>query len=263
MTSPAALLDFSGKVVLVTGASGGLGAGIARVFADAGARLALQFKDNREKAEGLWRSLPEPDRHACIQADGADERSVQRCLSEIAAMAGEAGLSALINNAGIYPVEKIEDIDATAWREVLDANLLATHLFTRAAAGLMKDGSAIVNIASVEGLRPAVGHAHYAAAKAAIIQYTKSAAIELGPRGIRVNAISPGLIHREGLEKAWPSGYQRHVKASPLGRAGLPEEVGWACLFLASSAASWITGANLSVDGGVSAVSPQDPSIPV
>ena len=256
MTSISAALDFSGKIVLVTGASGGLGAGIARVFAEAGARLVLHYKDNGEKAEALRLSLRSPELHRTVQADGTDEESVKRCCQE----AGP--LAVLINNAGIYPVEKLLDTDAAAWRAVIEANLTSAHLFTRAAAALMASGGAIVNIASVEGLRPVVGHAHYSTAKAAVIQYTKAAALELGARGIRVNCVSPALIWREGLDRAWPSGYQRHVKAAPLGRAGLPEEVGYACLFLASPAASWITGANLPVDGGVSVASPQDPLIP-
>jgi len=144
----------------------------------------------------------------------------------------------------------------------MDANLTSTHLFSRGAAALMASGGAVVNIASVEGLRPVIGHAAYSASKAAVIQYTRAAALELAARGIRVNAVSPGLIQREGLESAWPSGYQRYVTAAPLRRTGLPEEVGFACLFLASPAASWITGVNLPVDGGISVASPQDPLIP-
>ena len=262
MTSITAALDFSGKMVLVTGASGGLGAGIARVFAEAGARLVLHYKDNRDNAEALRLSLPSPELHFCVQADGCDEASVSRCFAEIARISGAEAFAVLVNNAGIYPSGNLLDTDAAAWRAVIDANLTSTHLFTRGAAALMASGSAIVNIASVEGLRPVFGHSHYSTAKAAVIHYTMAAALELASRGIRVNAVSPGLIWREGLERAWPSGYQRHVKAAPLGRAGLPEEVGYACLFLASPAASWITGANLPVDGGVSVASPQDPFIP-
>ena len=262
MMSPAASLDFSGKIVLVTGASGGLGAGIARVFAEAGARLALHYKDNRGKAETLRLSLPSPERHFTVHADGCDESSVGRLWEEIARIAGGEAVAALINNAGIYPSGTLLGTDAAAWRAVIDANLTSTHLFTRGAAALMTSGGAIVNIASVEGMRPVIGHAHYSAAKAAVIQYTRAAALELAARGIRVNAVSPGLIQREGLERAWPSGYRRYIKAAPLGRTGLPEEIGFACLFLASPAASWITGANLPVDGGVSVVSPQDPLTP-
>ena len=123
---------------------------------------------------------------------------------------------------------------------------------TRAAAALMVDGGAIVNIASIEGLQPAFDHSHYAASKAAVIMHTRAAALELGRRGVRVNCVSPGLIDVEGgLEHAWPSGVERWHAAAPLHRLGRPDDVADAVLFLASDAARWITGANLVVDGGV------------
>lgn len=198
-----------------------------------------------------------------MRAEGGDEASVDNCIQEVERFAGSAGLSVLVNNAGIYPVKPLLDLDLASWREVMDANLDSAHLFTRAAARIMGPGSAVVNIASNEGLRPVRSHAHYAVSKAALIHYTAAAALELAPLGIRVNAISPGLIDRPGLAEQWPQGYDRYVSIAPLGRPGSPEEVGHACLFLASKAAAWITGANLVVDGGAGAVSPQDPSTPL
>ncbi len=259
--------DFSGKAVLVTGASGVLGAGIARVFAESGASLFLGYHRGKEKAEALRLTLPHPERHVCLQADGADQESVQACLKEIAGalrVPGGARLvfSTLINNAGIYPVAPLGELDAESWRTVVDANLTATHFFTREASAIMGPGAAIINIASTEAHRPVHNHAHYAAAKAAVLHYTRASALELGTRGIRVNSVSPGLIHREGLEQAWPSGYNRFIAVAPLGRTGQPEEIGAACLFLASEAAAWITGIDLLVDGGASLTSAQDPLIP-
>ncbi|MGA2614884.1 MAG: SDR family oxidoreductase [Spirochaetia bacterium] len=256
--------DFSGKAVLVTGASGVLGAGIARVFAESGALLFLGYREGKEKAEALRRTLPHPERHFCLQADGTDQGSVQACVDEIAGAVRRAQrvFSTLINNAGIYPVAPLADLDADRWRAVVDANLTATHFFTRAASGIMGPGAAIINIASTEAHRPVHNHAHYAAAKAAVLHYTRASALELAGSGIRVNSVSPGLIQREGLEQAWPSGYRRFVAVAPLGRTGQPEEIGAACLFLASEAAAWITGADLLVDGGVSLSSAQDPLIP-
>jgi 3-oxoacyl-[acyl-carrier protein] reductase len=259
MESLVASLDFSGSVVLVTGASGGLGAGIARVFAAEGAALALHYREGRDRAEELLASLSEPGRHRLVQAEGADESSVAVCAREVARFLDGRPLAALVNNAGSYPSAPLAAISAAAWREVLDSSLTAAHNFTRACLPLMRQGSAIVNIASVEAIRPARGHAHYAAAKAALLQYTKSLALELGSAGIRANSVSPGLVWREGLPEAWSAGYRSWIAAAPLGRAGLPEEVAAACLFLASRAASWITGANLVVDGGASVVAPQDP----
>src|SRR5690606_36155091 len=113
-------------------------------------------------------------------------------------------------------------------------------------------GGAVVNIASIEGRQPAPGHAHYAASKAALLMFTKAAALELGSLGIRVNAVSPGLVHREGIEEAWPEGVERWQSAAPLKRLGQPADIADAALFLASDAARWITGAELVVDGGVS-----------
>ncbi|WP_240659874.1 SDR family oxidoreductase [Streptomyces sp. WAC 01529] len=112
-------------------------------------------------------------------------------------------------------------------------------------------GGSITQIASIEGSRPGPGHAHYSASKAALMMFARSAALEYGAWGIRVNSVSPGLIDRPGLAEEWPEGVERWGRAAPLGRLGRPEDVGSACVFLASDAASWITGVDLVVDGGV------------
>jgi NAD(P)-dependent dehydrogenase (short-subunit alcohol dehydrogenase family) len=112
-------------------------------------------------------------------------------------------------------------------------------------------GGAVVNIGSIEGLRPAPAHAHYGASKAALSHLTRAAALDLGPHGIRVNLVMPGLIWSPSLEAEWPDGVQRWLQAAPLGRLGRPEDVANACLYLASDAAAFVTGAELAVDGGV------------
>ena len=151
----------------------------------------------------------------------------------------------------MQPVAELVAIDDDELDAVVRGNLTTVHSCTRAAARHMPDGGAIVNVASIEGLHPAAGHVHYGAAKAGVIAHTRGAAIELGPAGIRVNAVAPGLIERAGLAEAWPDGVARWDAACPLGRLGQPEDVADACLFLLSDAARWITGAVLVVDGGV------------
>ena len=142
------------------------------------------------------------------------------------------------------------------WQEVTHTNLDSLFLMTRGFAERAKQNSvalSIVNIASIEGLAPAFGHSHYASSKAAMIMFTKAAALEYGPSDIRVNAVAPGLIWREGIEEGWPEGVERWKANAPLGRLGRPEDVANAVLFLSAPASSWITGAVLTVDGGVSA----------
>jgi NAD(P)-dependent dehydrogenase (short-subunit alcohol dehydrogenase family) len=136
---------------------------------------------------------------------------------------------------------------------VLAQNLRSALLCLQAAgSGMAERGSgAIVNVTSIQAFRPAPALAHYSVAKAGLEMLTRSAALELGPSGVRVNAVAPGLIWRDGLETAWPEGLARYCATAPLGRVGQPDEVADACLFLASPAARFITGTTLVVDGGV------------
>lgn len=251
--------DFSGTLVLVTGSTGGLGVALCRAFAGAGASLVLHYRGGDGKARALLESLPGPGDHLLLEADACDEAAVGAAMGSLAARG--LGLDVLVNNVGAYPVRGLEDMAAQDFRSVLDTNLLSAHILCRAALALMSPGSAIVNIASVEAVRPVLGHAHYAAAKAALVQYTRSLALELGPRGIRANVLCPGLIDREDLGEAWPRGLAAWKRASPSGRAGGPGEVAAACLFLASGGASWVNGASLVVDGGASCAAPQDPAL--
>lgn len=246
--------DFKGKVVLVTGSGKGLGQGIALAFAGAGATLALHYRSSRAEAEGTAAQIQGAGRAAQLfQADLSREEDVDRLFAEVEQDLG--GPDVLINNAGSYPSADFLAMAASEWDQVVDSNLRSVFLCTQAAARHMirqhRQG-VIINISTVEGVFPARGHAHYAAAKAGVLMLTRSCALELGQDGIRVNAISPGLIEREGIEQAWPEGVERWMSAAPLKRLGTPQDVANACLFLASTAASWITGVNLVVDGGIS-----------
>ena len=162
-------------------------------------------------------------------------------------------LDVLINNAALQDHGAFMDLPGDTFDRMLQANVGGAFRCAQAAAKNMGEGAAIVNIASISGLEPAFEHVHYCSSKAALIMMTRAAALELGPRGVRVNAVAPGLIWRNGLDRNWPEGLARWLAHAPLGRVGRDEDVADACLFLASPAARFITGATLTVDGGVTA----------
>ncbi len=245
----------AGRIVLVTGASGGLGAGIAWRFAQAGAAVVVHYRRGETRARELVERIGGAGGDAvALAADLSREEECHRLVE--AAYAWRGRLDALVNNAGIQPVLSLADMTAEDWRRLAEANVTSAFCCTQAAAKLMArqdGGGTITQIASIEGSRPAPGHAHYSASKAALIMFARSAALEYGPLGIRVNSVSPGLVDRPGLAEEWPEGVERWGRAAPLGRLGRPEDIGSACVFLASDAASWITGTDLVVDGGVGA----------
>ncbi|MER6618728.1 glucose 1-dehydrogenase [Streptomyces sp. NPDC000931] len=244
----------AGQVALITGAGGGIGRGIARRFAEEGAAVALHCRTAVDSARETAGRIRESGGEAVVlRADLTDEDACHRVVAEAADRFG-GRLTALVNNAGVQPVQELAGMTAAEWRAVVDTNLTTVFACTQAAAELMRDaGGTITHIASVEARVPAPGHAHYTASKAAVVMHARAAAQEYGPWGVRVNTVSPGLIEREGLADAWPEGVRRWRRASAVGRLGRPEDVGDACVFLASPLASWVTGHDLVVDGGATA----------
>ncbi|RSN56089.1 short-chain dehydrogenase [Amycolatopsis sp. WAC 04182] len=245
------MLDLSGTTALVTGASGGIGHGIALRFAEAGSAVAVHYHRDEASALTVVERIQKAGGAAkAFSADLTDDGECRRLVAAAATWTGR--LDTVVNNAGVQPIEPLPGMSAESWRAVLDANLTSAFSCTQAAAEVM-DGGSVIHIASIEAAHPAPGHAHYSSAKAALVMHARAAALEYGPRGLRVNAVSPGLIDRPGLGDDWPEGVRRWEQAAPLGRLGTPGDVANACLFLASPLAAWITGHNLTVDGGVSA----------
>jgi NAD(P)-dependent dehydrogenase (short-subunit alcohol dehydrogenase family) len=241
LAPPVALLALTGKVVIVTGSGGGIGTGIARRLSAAGASLVLHSRMSE---------VPSVDGpNVMVMADLVASDGPAQVVE--AALSAFERLDGLVNNAGIQPVAPLLDVADDDFREMVETNLTAVHRLTRAAASAMTSGGSIIHIASIEATQPAKGHGHYAAAKAGLLMHARAAALEWGSRGIRVNSVSPGLIDRPGLDRDWPEGVERWMRASPLGRLGTPEDVGDACVFLLSDLARWISGTNLVVDGGV------------
>ncbi|OXM59881.1 SDR family NAD(P)-dependent oxidoreductase [Amycolatopsis vastitatis] len=251
MTSAPGLPDLSGTITCVTGASGGIGRGIALRFAEAGSAVAVHHRRPGAADDVVAAIEAAGGRARAFAAELTDERACHALLDAVADWGGR--LDALVNNAGVQPVEALADLTAQRWQSMLDATLTSAFSCTQAAARRMRDGGSVTHIASIEARQPAPGHVHYSAAKAALVMHARGAALEYGPRGIRVNTVSPGLVSRAGLEQEWPDGVARWHRAAPLGRLGTPADIGNACVFLASPLASWITGHDLVVDGGVSA----------
>lgn len=246
--------DLTGRVALVTGASGRVGRGIAERFTAAGADVVVHYRQDEKSAmELVARIVDAGGRALSVQADLTRESECRRLVETAADWRG--GLDVLVNNAGIQPTRDLADMTADHWREMYDANTTSAFCCTRAAAPLLaaRGGGSVVHVASIEAGQAAPGHAHYCASKAALVMFARSAALEYGRDGIRVNSVSPGLVDHPGLAEEWPEGVRRWGEAAPLQRLGTPGDVGNACVFLASDAAAWISGTDLVVDGGISA----------
>ena len=243
---------FSGKSALVTGAGGGIGAVIAKVFAGAGMNVVVHYRSSEAAAQSVVDEIESRGGTAVALRATLDEPdSVDHLVAATIDACG--GIDVLINNAGSFPNSPLLDIGFDDWKRMYADNVESTFLCTKAAARVMKKsgGGSIVNIASISGMNPGNDHSHYNSAKAATLMFTQSAAQELGPRKIRVNAVAPGLVYRDGLEEQWPDGYERYCESAALGCVVRPADIAEACLFLSSDKASRITGITLPVDAGV------------
>ena len=241
-------LSLDGQRALVTGSSSGLGPVIARALDEAGAEVILHYNTHREGAERTAASLSRTG--GVLQAD----LSVSGGAADLFHRAAEGGpVTILVNCAAVesQEISPLIDLETSRWSDTLRSNVEAPFELIRCFARQGVQGS-VINISSIEGSRPASAHGHYATSKAALDMLTRSAALELGPAGIRVNAIAPGLIWRQGIEEGWPEGVAAWKTAAPLGRLVSPEDIGAAVVFLASGLAASMTGTVLTVDAGVS-----------
>jgi 3-oxoacyl-[acyl-carrier protein] reductase len=243
-------LDFTGKVVLVTGSSRGIGAEIIGAFGKRGAACVVNYvadpeNQNKSDAKSVGRKLKEP---LIIECDVTQPDQVESMMKQIQDRHG--GIDILVNNSGIIRDRTIKKMSMEEFESVLRVNLTGTFTVTQKAAAVLRNGGRIVNMSSVSGQMGLFGQANYSSSKAAIIALTKVSAREFARQNITVNAIAPGFID-VGMSKGMPEEVTANfIKQIPLGRLGDVNEIIDAALFLASPMASYITGHVLNVNGG-------------
>ena len=243
----------NGKVAIVTGASKGIGAGIAKGMAAAGASVVVNYASSRAGADRVMAAIQaQGGRAVAVQADVSKAADVKRLFD--AAQQAFGALDILVNNAGVFEFEPLAAVTEAEFHREFDTNVLGPILAIQQALGFFGPrGGCVVNIGSVATLQPPPGSVVYAATKGALDLVTRALARELGPRGIRVNGISPGGVETEGLHRIGMMGSEqekRMVAATPLGRFGQPQDIAQVAVFLASDAAGWLTGELIVASGG-------------
>ncbi len=243
--------QLEGKVAIITGATRGIGRGIAEVFAKEGAKIAFTYAGSVDKAQSLEKELSVLTKIKGYQSDASDFDAAQKLVDEVLTEFGQIDI--VVNNAGITRDNLLLRMGKEDWDTIIKVNLDSVFNLTKAVIKpMMKAKSgAIINMTSVVGVKGNAGQANYAASKAGVIGFTKSVALELGSRNIRCNAIAPGFIETEMTAVLDEKVVQGWRDAIPLKRGGQPEDIANACVFLASDKSSYITGQVLNVDGGM------------
>jgi 3-oxoacyl-[acyl-carrier protein] reductase len=245
--------QLEGKVAVVTGASKGIGAAIAKQLADAGAAVVVNYASSKPGAENVVAEIHRKGgRAVAVQADLANSADVQRLFAETKKAFGR--LDVLVNNAGVYEFAPLDAITTEHFHKIFNLNVLGLILASKEAVNHFgPQGGSIINVSSVVATAAPAMTTVYSASKAAVDAVTRSLAKELGPRNIRVNAINPGMVETEGVHAAGLSSgdFRKQVESqTPLGRIGQPRDVAPAAAFLASDDSRWITGETVHIAGG-------------
>ena len=243
----------TGKVAVVTGASKGIGAGIAKALAAEGAAVVANYASSKEGADAVVETITKAGGQAvAVQGDVSKEKDAKRVVDAAVDQFGQ--LDVLVNNSGVYAFSAIEDVSEDEYRRQFDVNVLGPLLTAKAAVPHLKDGASVINISSNITSVLVPQSAIYSGTKGALNAVTGVLAKELAPRGIRVNAILPGYTETEGTGSAGISGtdfVDQIVAQTPLARAGTPDDIAKVAVFLASDEASWLTGEKINASGGL------------
>jgi 3-oxoacyl-[acyl-carrier protein] reductase len=246
------MAQLKGKVAIVTGASKGIGRGIATALGAAGASVVVNYSSSQREADEVVAEIVAKDGKAvAIQADMGNPADVERLFTETKRAFGTPSI--LVNNAAIYQFEPLPNITPEHFHRQFDTNVLGPLLAAREAAKHFEGAGSIINVSSIVSTNATPGTAVYSATKAALDSLTRVLSRELGPRQIRVNSLSPGPTDTEGSRAlgVFESDFGKQlIAATPLGRLGLPADIAPAAVFLASDASAWITGESIRVSGG-------------
>jgi 3-oxoacyl-[acyl-carrier protein] reductase len=242
---------FEEHVVIITGASRGIGRGIADLFSNEGAKLVLVGRDEAQLKLVKENIENKGEKAIYIKADVSNPKDMESMVEEVLKEYGKIDI--LCHNAGIYPHARLENMTLEEWQKVIDVNLTGTFLAVKACIPAMKNQGCgkIVVISSISGPQTALpGYSHYTASKGGIAGFIKTAAVELAKYKININAVEPGNIMTEGLDATGSDHINNMLRAIPLGRLGTPKDIALAVMFLASHESDYITGQSLIIDGG-------------
>lgn len=248
------MAKLTGKVAVVTGASKGIGAAIAEKLGAEGAKVVVNYARDKAGAESVVGKIKQSGGKAVsVQADVSKAWDIKKLFAETATAFGNVDI--LVNNAGVYEFRPLESVDEEHYRRIFDLNVLGLLLTTKEAVAHMNGGGgSIINVSSIASKTPAANTSVYSATKGAVDVISRALALELAPRKIRVNSLSPGATETEGVHALpeYENGFKElAISRTPLGRMGTAEDIAKAALFLASEDSGWVTGEELLVGGGL------------